>query len=118
MTDRNAIIISASSDIGDAMARRWLQSGWHVCGTYRTESDATRALARQGVKLFRCDMSQADSIDSACQAMRGECPPWDLLVMCPGTLSPVGRFADGEFDAWEASIRVNFTATLRVVHAL
>ena len=31
--ERSAIIISASSDIGTAMSRRWLARGWNVFGT-------------------------------------------------------------------------------------
>ena len=36
--DRSAIIVSASSDIGAALAARWLKDGWQIYGTYRTRS--------------------------------------------------------------------------------
>jgi NAD(P)-dependent dehydrogenase (short-subunit alcohol dehydrogenase family) len=40
--DRKAIVVSASSDIGTAMCRRWLARGWTVAGTYRVRDTTER----------------------------------------------------------------------------
>jgi NAD(P)-dependent dehydrogenase (short-subunit alcohol dehydrogenase family) len=40
----SAIIIAISSDIGTAMARRWLGYGWKVFGTCRTELQTIKEL--------------------------------------------------------------------------
>lgn len=53
---RTVIIISASSDIGAAMSRRWIKSGCSVFGTYRTKSAETDELEKLGVKLVPCDL--------------------------------------------------------------
>jgi len=111
---KTAIIISASSDIGDAMARRWKKTGWNVVGTYRTKSDKVNELAGEGIKLIPCDLSNKESIVKACSQF----PKWDVLVLCPGTQDPVGKFAENNFDEWEESIKVNLTSQLRIVHAL
>ncbi len=116
--DRSTIIISASSDIGDALCRRWLGRGWKVFGTYRTRSEEVDDLDNQGVKLVHCDLSNAASIVIACSNLRMLCPQWDVLVICPGTLDPVGAFLECDFDEWEESVRVNFTSQMRVIHAL
>lgn len=116
--DRSAIIISASSDIGTALSRRWLARAWRVFGTYRTRSEAVDELHSLGVRLVYCDLSDPTSIRDACSDLRQLCPPWDALVICPGTLSPVDAFAQCSFDEWEESVRVNFTSQMRIIHEL
>ena len=116
--NRSAIIISASSDIGTAMSCRWLARGWNVFGTYRTKSQAVDELQSHGVQLVYCNLSEPQSVRDACSSLRTLCPEWDVLVMCPGTQEPVGTFIESNFDEWEASVRVNFTSQMRIVHEL
>lgn len=115
---RTAIIISASSDIGTAMCHRWMDRGWELYGTYRTSSPAVEAMAKMGVKLVSCDLSDEGSVNDACSKLRSSCPQWDVLVLCPGTQEPVGAFSETGFDSWEESIKVNFSSQLRIVHEL
>lgn len=115
---RTAIIISASSDIGTAMCTRWKSYGWDVYGTYRTESSNTEDLAKMGVKLVFCDLSDNASIRDACSQLRMLCSQWDILVLCPGTQEPVGAFSDCSFDEWEKSLKVNFSSQLHIVHQI
>lgn len=118
VTERSVIVISASSDIGAAACRRWLARGWQVCGTYRTRAQAVEELERLGAVLVPCDLADIGSIREAGAALRRHGPAWDVLVLCPGTPEPVGCFRDTDFAQWEASIAVNFTSQLRLVHAL
>ncbi len=115
---RKAIIISASSDIGEAMARRWKTNGWEVAGTFRTSSRQVNDLTEQSIKLVACDLADKGSVQKACEELKKIMPKWDVLVLCPGTQEPVGLFAESDFDAWENSVRINLTAQLRVVHEL
>jgi NAD(P)-dependent dehydrogenase (short-subunit alcohol dehydrogenase family) len=115
---RSAIIISASSDIGAAMSRRWKGRGWNVIGTYRTESDLTRELQRDGMKLIHCDLSNSKSVQEACAGLQALCPQWDILVLCPGRLEPIGNFLQSQFDPWEESMKINFTNQIRIVRQL
>lgn len=114
----SAIIISASSDIGTAMSRRWLARGWNVFGTFRTRSQTVDELHSYGVELVYCDLLDHTSIREACSDLRTFCSQWDVLVMCPGTQDPVGAFIDCDFDEWEESIKVNFTSQMRIIHEL
>jgi NAD(P)-dependent dehydrogenase (short-subunit alcohol dehydrogenase family) len=109
--------VAASSDIGAALASRWLGRGGNVCGTYRQESRAVEELGRTA-SLVRCDLADAGSVALASRRLRDIASGWDALVLCPGTLEPVGPFVDNDFDAWEQSIRVNCTGPLRLVHDL
>ena len=118
MRTRSAIIISASSDIGTAMCKSWIATGWEVYGTYRTKSQATEELVSLGVKLVRCDLSEPTSMADACLHLRRLCSQWDVLAMCPGSQDPVGPFIESTFDDWEDSVRVNFSSQMRMVHEL
>lgn len=115
---RNAIVISASSDIGAAITRRRLERGWNVWGTYRTFSPDVEALGAAGARLVPCDLADAASITAAGARWKESTEGWDVLFMCPGALDPVGRFIDCDFDAWERSVTVNFTRQMRLLHAL
>ena len=115
---KSAIIVSASSDIGLALSKRWLYYEWKVFGTYRTSSSATKELQEQGVYLTSCDLSKEASMSKACKELRSKCSQWDILVLAPGTVNPIGPFLSSDFSEWEKSIQVNFTAQLRVIHEL
>lgn len=113
-----AIIISASSDFGEAMTHRWLNSGWEIFGTYRTKSVKVNDLSKLGANLVFCDLSVPASIRAACSELRKACPKWDVLVLCPGTQEPIGPFIGDDFNKWEKSITINLINQLRIVHEL
>lgn len=113
-----AIVFSASSDIGTAMCERWVAAGWRVAGTYRTDSAEVQALRDKGVSMVACDAADAASVRDACAELRRLAPSWDVMVNGIGTQEPVGPFAKTAFDEWEASIGVNFTAQMRMIHEL
>ena len=120
MIERNlsAIIISASSDIGAALCRRWKAYGREVYGTYRNKSRAVEELTTLGIKLVYCDLLEAESIENACSELRMLVPEWDILVLCPGTQEPVGNFDECKFEEWEKSIQINFTSQMGIVRTL
>jgi NAD(P)-dependent dehydrogenase (short-subunit alcohol dehydrogenase family) len=116
-TTPKAVIISISSDIGCALGQRWRQAGMEVWGTYRRRSSLVQGLEKTGVKTLRCDLSDERSVREACRKLR-TIRSWDYLVLCPGTLTPVGGFGAGDFREWEKSLNVNFLKPLEIVHAL
>lgn len=115
---RSAIIIGISSDIGVALSRRWLNQGYKIFGTYRTKSDAVREIKSKGVSLIDCNISDSASIRGACQKIKKLCPVWDVLVMCPASLKPIGLFNKSVFKDWDNSVRLNFTNQMAIVHNL
>lgn len=114
-----AIIISASSDIGAALAKKWSRDGWEVYGTYRTSSPLVAELERDyGVQFVHCDLLKKASVEEACTSLNRLCGKWDVLILAPGYLEPIGNFKDVDFDEWEKGIAVNLTEQLRILHAL
>lgn len=112
------IIIGISSDIGTALAENWIKSGHQVFGTYMTESAKSSELSKNGVELFQCDINNRQSTYDALAGIIKKINTWDVLVMCPATQKPVGRFIDTDFEEWEKSININFTAHFRIVRYL
>lgn len=115
---RSAIVISASSDIGNALSLRWNTFGWDVYGTYRTKTKDVDNLMKSGVNLVSCDLLDSKSVKNACVSLCRFCSRWDVLVLCPGTLNPVGAFKNINFSQWEDSIKINFISQMRIVQKL
>ena len=115
---RSIIIIGISSDIGLALARRWLKRGWKIFGTYRKKTPAIKDLEDSRVGLVSCDTSDSSSVRKASNALKRLCPTWDVLVMSVGLLEPISPFTEVNFDEWENSLKTNFTSQIRLVHNL
>lgn len=110
-------IYSISSDIGAALAERRLDRGDRVAGTFRTESETTRALAARGAHLTALDLMDPTSVEAATQELNERAGPFDECIVAPGTLEPIGLFSETTWDDWDASWRINFTGQLQAVHA-
>lgn len=116
--DLSAIIIGASSGIGQALTQRWLKAGWKVSGTYRTKNPRVSELENLGAVLTCCNLDDLSSINSVCQELKKTCPAWDVLVVCPASLEPIGLFIDLAVEDWADSLSLNFISQMRVVHQL
>lgn len=113
-----AIIISATSDIGAALCRKWVGDGWRVYGTYRTRSAHAEELESIGVDLVACDLNDRGAVEEACRHLAAGAGAWDVLVSAAGTQKPIGAFLKVEFAAWEDSLRANMIGQFQCVHAL
>jgi len=107
---KTALVIGLSSDIGGGLAQRLKQDGWRVFGTAR----APNKLSHTEAVSF--NMFDAVPVWHFKRLLKDQ--GWDLLIMSIGSLEPVGKFFDVNFDHWAESVWVNFTAQMRVLHAL
>lgn len=117
-TTKSAIVIGLSADIGQALCHDWLKKGWQVSGTYRSAFKGIDAVRSQLSCLLPVDLNDSDAIDIACAEVAKVTKPWDVLVLAPGLLEPVGPFLECDFSDWASSISINFTQQLRFVHRL
>ena len=113
-----ALIVGASSDIGLALANHLASSGIDVIGSYRTMSEELLLSTDLFRKLFHCDFSDKDSINSFVQQVATQGVQWDMLVICPGTMNPIGPFTNCNIDEWELGISINLLSPLRILHGL
>ena len=108
------LIISANSGIGEPLALSWAAAGHRVTGSYRSLSQEDRERLSKKLMLLPLDLASSPSIaDFARQA-----PEWDVLVICPGTMEPIGPLAEVDIEAWRHSVSVNFLAQVELVQRL
>ncbi|MEW5984298.1 MAG: SDR family oxidoreductase [Acidobacteriota bacterium] len=118
MPEQNVFILSASADIGCALAGHFADDGWHVVGTYRSRAGVAALEGRPNVTVIACDVESPASVAGAVAAYTSLQRPWDLFVSAVGRLDPIGPWTSLSFEAWEKSVITNSTAQLRVLHAL
>lgn len=115
-SQETVFILGISSDIGMALAERYLKEGYFVVGTYRNKVNFPPTVGQ--VHLLPCDIGSPDSINQAVAAYARLGKPWEIFISAVGTEEPIGQFFDCDFNAWEQSVMVNSTAQLRALHAL
>ena len=113
-----AIIVGITSDIGLAVAKHWLQAGVPVLGSYRRLPDSAAQSVLEAGRLFPCDFCKDESIDAFVSEVESLHVGWNRLLVCPGTMNPIGPFESVDFDEWETGFRINFLSTLRVIRGL
>jgi NAD(P)-dependent dehydrogenase (short-subunit alcohol dehydrogenase family) len=73
---KKVIITGANRGLGKATAKRFLNAGWHVFGTYRENSDMWDA---EGLTWINLDLSIPASIEKAAQDFSAHAP-FDVLI--------------------------------------
>jgi len=116
MSVHSHIVIGASSTIGFALCQAWLDQGIKIFGTYRTMSDKVVQLQSRGVELIQCENENIGEVIKTAYTKIGQ--RWSLLTYLPGSLEPIGPFAEVSFTAWQKSFDLNFTQFINVIHAL
>ncbi len=112
------IVVGASSDIGLAIVQDWLHRELKVLGTFRSNSPKLEELRLGLCALEECDFLKPESINKFITTVTELEFNWDYLVICPGTMEPLGLFESVDINAWCSGIEVNFLATMRVIHGL
>lgn len=113
-----AVVLGASSDIGNALCIDWISKAWTIWGTYRTWSQSVEKLQGQLEAIVQCALDDGDSVDEAFKLLGNMAEGWDVLVLGPGLQEPIGLFESCDFDKWANSIEVNFTNQLRFLHGM
>lgn len=108
---RFALVTGASSGLGLAIAREFLDRGWEVVGVSRRAAPIERA----GYADLACDLSDADAIDAcfgddfAAKHRLSE-RPRVALINNAATLGPVGPVTGIEAAAFTQALALNVTA--------
>ena len=115
---RQVFIAAISSDIGSALARRYLGEGCEVTGTYRDDAGILDLAIDPRVKLIRCDLSLPGALSNLSVQMTRRGVAWDIFISAIGQLSPIGAFLDADRDAWIESVSANGAMQLGLLHAI
>ena len=113
MPARNVIVTGASRGLGLGIARKLLESGFHVIAVARNESDALRKLAQapspgaeQALRFAACDLGDLALIPDLVKRIRDDAGPIYGLVNNAGISveGVLGMMPDAEI---ERLVRVN-----------
>lgn len=111
------LITGASRGLGLELARQYAIDGWTVYAACRDPA-AARGLAeiapRDSISVLQMDVADPSSIARAARIVSG---PIDVLINNAGIMGGSQSFGRMDYDAWEAVLRVNTLAPLRVAEA-
>jgi len=110
------VIVSVTSDIGMALAKRYAKDGYTVVGTYRSRVLLGKLKGMKNCHLFFCDISDKKSIGGFIEKYRKLGLPWDVFISCPCNPLPLKAFFESGFDEWSGSVHVNSIEQLRLLH--
>lgn len=108
---RTVLILGGGSDIGRALAGRYIEQESRVVLTCREPLEVAGATT-----LYPCDVTSP--VDIARIAHAAYSIQWDTLISVVGTTEPIGRFTSLNFEAWQKSITANALGQLQAFHAL
>ena len=121
MTGRVAVVTGAASGIGLGCAEHLVRDGHRVALLDRDRTGAEKGAARlreQGADAIAIEVDVADwaSVSAACDTVRAELGPIEILVTSAGVES-FDDVADITPELWDRIIAVNLTGTFTCVHA-
>jgi NAD(P)-dependent dehydrogenase (short-subunit alcohol dehydrogenase family) len=118
--NRVALVTGAGSGIGRAAAHVLLADGWRVAFVGRRRETLEAAAAAAGdpfgdiaerALVTPCDVSRADDVAAAFDAVRARFGRLDLLFNNAGVFSRGVPLEDVSLDDWRAAVDVNLTGT-------
>jgi 2-hydroxycyclohexanecarboxyl-CoA dehydrogenase len=114
---RTVFISGASSDIGLALCRRYLDAGWRVIGHFRTPRPELEALRGPKFETWQCDFSKTAELEGALRADPAFFRRADALVNLAAAVAP-GRYEDAQAADILAALAVNLVPGLLLMQAI
>ncbi|ATY32891.1 SDR family NAD(P)-dependent oxidoreductase [Sphingomonas psychrotolerans] len=115
-----ALITGVTAGIGEAAARAFVDSGWHVVGTGR-RADRLEALASALGERFhaaRFDVRDEAARDAALDALPAPFAEIDLLINNAGLALGLEPAQNASLSNWTTMIDTNITALVSITHKL
>ncbi len=113
-----AIILSANSGIGSALAQRFVEDGYVVFGTHRSHEGMASLAGLDHFHWLPLDVSDPLSVRTCADTIAAFGRPWSVWISCVGDLRPIGSFLETDIDAWIRSLHVNALDQLRAFHMM
>lgn len=121
MRGRVALVTGASTGIGAAIARTFLEAGGRVHGAARRpdvieENVGGADGGRGALHAHRLDVSDASAVDALASRLGAE-DPVDTVVCAAGINIPDRRLSQLTTESWERLVAVNLSGTFHVLRA-
>ncbi|MBR6823331.1 MAG: SDR family oxidoreductase [Clostridia bacterium] len=111
---KTALVTGGTGDIGRAIIRRLVESGYRVIFTYEKNERMARSLsAMLGAEGIRCDVSDDRSVEELFRILGEKGESVDILVNNAG-ISREGLFIDSVIEDWKDMFDVNFFGAVRM----
>lgn len=113
----SVLITGASRGLGLELARQYAADQWTVYAACRDPASARAlaSIAQSGaVSILQMDVTNPAQIEQAARSVSG---PIDILINNAGIMGKSQSFGHMDYGAWEAVLRVNTLAPLRVAEA-
>jgi NAD(P)-dependent dehydrogenase (short-subunit alcohol dehydrogenase family) len=123
LSGRTALVTGASRGIGRAAALAVAHAGAHLVAVARTQGaleeldDEIRAAGFERPTLAPMDIAEGDGLDQLGLAIHQRFGRLDLLVHAAAILGPLTPVSHIEPAAWDRVIKVNATATYRLIRS-
>ena len=109
MTRSIAFVTGTSSGLGHGLAHRLLQQGWRVHGCSRRDCDLP------GLHHHRCDLTDYATLPHNLDALLGELPRLDLVVLNAGILGRIHPLVDTPLEEAKEVMETNLWANKAVM---
>ncbi len=117
---KTACVTGASAGFGKAICRALIADGYRVIGGARRAdklAELERELGEHFIPLI-LDVTDAASLDAACESIRDSSLNIDLLVNNAGLALGIDRAQSADAQNWERMIATNVTGLAMVTHKL
>jgi 3-hydroxyacyl-CoA dehydrogenase/3-hydroxy-2-methylbutyryl-CoA dehydrogenase len=120
-TASTVLVSGGASGLGEAVARRFSADGWHVAIIDRDGERARAVAAELGdAAAIELDVTDADAVDAAVQAVVAEGHTLRLAVSCAGIGPPqrlLSKRGPHSVEAFHTILSVNLFGTFHVLRA-
>jgi len=115
-----ALITGATSGIGEAAARAFVEAGWHVIGTGRRADRLAALTAELGERFHAAEFDIRDEAarDAALDALPPAFREIDLLINNAGLALGLEPAHKAKLSNWTTMIDTNVTALVSITHKL
>ena len=114
---RRVLVTGASSGIGEATARLFVEHGWRVIGVARRAERLAQLAAEIGIDTVTADVTVAADV-ARLRAHVGETGALHALINNAGGALGLDRVEDADPDDWRTMFETNVIGTQRVTSAL
>ncbi len=118
MYKKTVILISITSDIGTALAKRYSEDGYAIIGTYRSRDKLAQLRRIPDCRLFYCDINNEASARKFITNYAKLGLKWDTFISCVGYPLPLKAFSKSDFQEWFISVKINAIHPLALFHGL